>query len=349
MSILKVNTLNKGLVGHWRLDEASLRSATEVADATPYSNHGTITVDDLLAGWDFTAGWQTIFGGTIDDANSWTTDVDGSGVKKSGIITIGKKYRLRIIAPNSTGQFRIGNNQNERAYFSGIPTPLDRAFDFTGVDDTFLSLYSTSGNVTVDITKLELFTSFFVPDRMGQAGRAYNFDGADTTIPTSLTSNTVFQNGFSLSVWINPRTTGEDVIYGGKIIDKSQSTTTTDGFTYSLTSDNRIYVRIDNGTSNITPTNSISLNTWQHVAVTVVSDGTVTHYIDGVVSGTPATSGIPSDIVTSNPLTIGNRSTTTAQTFDGSMFDAHIYNRVLSQTEITLLFQLYRPGLRITA
>ena len=30
-----------GLIGHWKLDQESLRSATVLADATPYSNHGT--------------------------------------------------------------------------------------------------------------------------------------------------------------------------------------------------------------------------------------------------------------------------------------------------------------------
>lgn len=43
MSDINVNIFSKGLVGHWSLNQASLRSTVIAADGTPYSNHGTIT------------------------------------------------------------------------------------------------------------------------------------------------------------------------------------------------------------------------------------------------------------------------------------------------------------------
>ena len=40
---LKIQSLSKGLIGHWDLSEKYLKSSTVISDLTPYGNDGTIT------------------------------------------------------------------------------------------------------------------------------------------------------------------------------------------------------------------------------------------------------------------------------------------------------------------
>ena len=45
-----ISSLQKGLVGHWKLDQASNKSTTVTADATPYGNNGTSSGSPTLGG-----------------------------------------------------------------------------------------------------------------------------------------------------------------------------------------------------------------------------------------------------------------------------------------------------------
>ncbi|MCF7830858.1 LamG domain-containing protein [Candidatus Gracilibacteria bacterium] len=187
----------------------------------------------------------------------------------------------------------------------------------------------------------------FVTDQHGQANKAYDFDRADTKIETSLTSNADFQNGFTVSAWINPDSIGENNY--GRIVDKSNSASAGDGLSFRASDTNELSfaINIIGDIDAESGDNSITLNQWQQVLVTVTEsggDGLVNFYIDGIHSGdTDQNAGVLSDITTSNPLTIGNRSTATDRTFDGQISDVRIYNRVLSTDEISLLYESYNP------
>ena len=63
----------------------------------------------------------------------------------------------------------------------------------------------------------------------------------------------------------------------------------------------------------------------------------VNHYLNGVQSGTANQDAIGTiaDIVTTNAMRIGNRSTATDRTFDGSIRSVKMWNRVLGTGEIT--------------
>ncbi len=188
-------------------------------------------------------------------------------------------------------------------------------------------------------------TGGFTTDQKGQANKAYNFDGANTTIPTTLTSNTPFTNGFTVSAWIKPNSIGET---NGRVIDKSSSGDGVNGFSIWMSGSfpNTLALRTNVGSVGYALTGSTPYGVWQHMLVTVASNAVVTWYINGVQSGTPATTGPLSGITTSNPLTIGNRSGATDRTFDGGISDVKIYNRVLTTAEIAQLYQSYRPQLR---
>jgi hypothetical protein len=162
------------------------------------------------------------------------------------------------------------------------------------------------------------------------------FDGAVSTVIVPHNANQLLTTGFTISAWIKPKSIGETT---GRIVDKSTADTAAGGFRYALNSSNALFFQVNTGSSIASATNSILYNnTWYHVVVTVGSDATVTHYINGVLSGTPATTGALSGITTTNNLTIGNRSGATDRTFDGNMTDIIIWNTALTATQVSSLY-----------
>jgi len=70
---------------------------------------------DVIAGWDLTSGWQALVGGTIDDANSFTSASYGDGVylNNPSWLVRGKEYLITYDF-TSTGpsvQIMFGNSQ----------------------------------------------------------------------------------------------------------------------------------------------------------------------------------------------------------------------------------------------
>ena len=104
--------------------------------------------------------------------------------------------------------------------------------------------------------------------------------------------------------------------------------------------------KVESGTNNrlqgnasfsaLTPTNSITIGPWYHVALT--SDGTITTiYLDGVVG---PTTGLTTFTTFSPVLAIGGRDNLLF--FNGTIDDVRIYNRALSAAEVTQLYKLGR-------
>jgi hypothetical protein len=161
---------------------------------------------------------------------------------------------------------------------------------------------------------------------------------------TSITSNQIFQSGFTYSIWIKPDTFGG----GGyaRIIDKIEGGTETffmiDGNTAPA---NKVGVQIAGGTTIYSSGSSINLGVWQHVVATVAKVGNnayVTFYINGIQSGTPGLSGVLANIGNTNPLTIGHRANAgNDRTFDGLIDDVKVYNYVLTPWQVA---QEYNGG-----
>lgn len=162
------------------------------------------------------------------------------------------------------------------------------------------------------------------------------FDGDNDSVETDLTSNTYFgSSGYTISAWIKPSSRGEGNY--ARIVDKSTWSDCAGGFCYFMGPTNTVGARVMGSTQRYSADNSVPYDEWTHVLVTIGSPTTtVTHYINGVQSGTPGTSGgnYPNSVA---PVTIGNRSNNENFTFDGSISDVKIYNRILTQDEITTL------------
>lgn len=148
-------------------------------------------------------------------------------------------------------------------------------------------------------------------------------------------------NGFTISAWINPRSSGEN--NRGRIIDKSNGVFGEQGYIlYVDSSNNKLRFIINgsglgDGASSLA--NSIIYNSiWYHILVTISSGQLANFYINGVLSGTGNQDLVQTiaTITTTNAIRIGNRATATDRSFDGSINNVKIWNKILTSAEIAL-------------
>lgn len=83
--------------------------------------------------------------------------------------------------------------------------------------------------------------------------------------------------------------------------------------------------------------NAVQSNIWQHWIITRASDGTVSLYKNGIASGTSGNGGTP--VVGTSNLTVCCRRLVDLS-IGGLIDDIRIYNRILSNTEILLLYNM---------
>ena len=181
----------------------------------------------------------------------------------------------------------------------------------------------------------------------GNVDGGLDFDGVDDLVDTgsNVGLDDLFAGGATMTAWINPGSWGEGGF--GRIADKADALgTNRNGWAFELYSSPRALL-FQYGFSGAignwyTPTDSITLNTWQHVAVVYDNSSDLNDpliYIGGVLQtltelDTP--SGTASSDVTVN-LTIGNYAVDLSRTFDGILDDIRIYDTMLDAAEITAL------------
>jgi hypothetical protein len=192
-------------------------------------------------------------------------------------------------------------------------------------------------------------------DRFGNAGKAFSFDGVDDKIsiaPSSSLNN--FNNSITISAWIysvgkgSPSYGNQDLqgIFGPAtwLVDDG-------GFLFRLYDDvyddvNQRVIQCGNGlpTFPIFSSQVVQTNSWENI--TYSYDGNrIRLYRNGIKTDSSAVGGgLTSSMNTGGRFyTIGQcidwASTTVIQAFNGKLDDIAIYNRALSQQEITSLYQ----------
>ncbi|MFA5485057.1 MAG: LamG domain-containing protein [Candidatus Pacearchaeota archaeon] len=159
---------------------------------------------------------------------------------------------------------------------------------------------------------------------------AYSFDGVNGHIEMNSYSHTS-GNG-TISLWVKTSSNSNQIIIGSYnglaigIYDKDK-----------LIGTSQQLGRKPLGVMG----ESFELNKWQHLVVTL-NEGNIKYYLDGNLL--PTTSDNLWSWET-NVAIIGRRSSggTSLYHFNGSLSDVRIYNRALSEDEIQLLFDSYKP------
>ena len=171
-------------------------------------------------------------------------------------------------------------------------------------------------------------------------GNSLWFDNSDDYVNCSNSSSLNFVDALTVEAWIYPEGWGEESNYGfGRIVDKLDYGTYTG---YNLFIANNIYYNNESLAINIiingigysfsTPDHSISLNQWQHIAMSYDGE-TVRLFINGKEKGNLTS---PSGNLNDHSLVdliIGNCKEQD-RTFNGTIDEVRIYNRSLSADEI---------------
>jgi hypothetical protein len=167
-----------------------------------------------------------------------------------------------------------------------------------------------------------------------QSGGGYFFDGSDDYIREGVSriSAESFQDDFTVLSKFNMSSLGGGTY--GRLFEKAEGTSVVNGFnTYFIDySGRKMGFKVNGGDTIFTE--EISLSTTYYVASSYnVTTGMTSNYINGAVSGTPASTNIPG-ITTTNPLTIGNRSDGTDRGFHGYIYGIDFINGILSENWI---------------
>lgn len=165
----------------------------------------------------------------------------------------------------------------------------------------------------------------------GQSDGAYTFGGNGTTSVISLPVSTLLNGAvFTMSAWIKPENAIAGTIIGSATNDSGPQ------FRFSSGASSRALELLKQNIASMgSSTTLVPLSTWTFVTVTYNSSGQFVYYINGVASG----SGTSLQTFTFSNYQIGRKYTTTAsEVFNGSIDDVRIYNRVLSQSDMSTLY-----------
>jgi hypothetical protein len=171
----------------------------------------------------------------------------------------------------------------------------------------------TASVVTPEIVSSKLFCNYVTGNSILTGSIANQF---------SLTKN------FTVEMWINPV---ENPKYG-TFFSKGFSIIHHSEYYPAAYGSNCLIVSIG-GQVFLTPSNSIKNNTWQHVALTSGTDGTIKVYIDGNEVELSNSAKVTQSANLATPVRIGSNSSY-SQPYFGAIDDVRIWNSCLSQTDI---------------
>lgn len=176
----------------------------------------------------------------------------------------------------------------------------------------------------------------------------FNGTNSEIRVPASASTANIFNGGGTVSAWINPTGFGENNF--GRIVDKAATTfaagATGNGWGLQISSSSgQGFLMLDAGFSGNegswrTALGTISLNTWQHVAVVYDHSSpanTPQFFIDGelvttITMNTPSGTPLGDDGI---DLVIGNHSAASSRTFEGRIDEVRISRSEVSADQLS--------------
>lgn len=180
-------------------------------------------------------------------------------------------------------------------------------------------------------------------DRFGNTNSAYSFDGTNDYIVVADNAS-LKPNRVSISAWVKLNSTsctktGGNPDMSSVIFKKNSYNSYFEGYMIGYRTDlNKFHGLASNAEKNATGfSNSVILNTWKHIVVTIDSD-TLKFYENGILFQTVLT-GFSLNY-SNTPLCFGSTQQNYNGYFNGVIDDIGIWNRVLTQDEILALYFL---------
>jgi hypothetical protein len=189
-----------------------------------------------------------------------------------------------------------------------------------------------------------------VADRYGNANSAYDFNnGAYIEVPFDVSLR---PSNFTICAWIKPALASN----GNYIFSVDRW----NGYKFQLQGGDLPFLTVNTSTGDHDQDDggpSVTLGVWTQV-VASFTNGTEKFYINGALVKTANVTGDPISLVSPPPVAIGNELPKTAYNFTdpnspnayyggnyfiGSLDDIHLYNTVLSDTEVKSLYTMEQP------
>jgi len=179
-------------------------------------------------------------------------------------------------------------------------------------------------------------------DRNSKANSAYNFNGTNNIIEISNSNSLQNISSISISTWINIKNWFTNPVWNNQsfpILCKGK--TSTNFGKYSMAIIPNQYIANLNQKGGYSSSLNTNLNVWINVIAIVTSVDTK-FYINGVLSSTVQSTSTPGGIgnyILTDPLIIGADYPGQLEYANGMIDDIAIYNRALTQEEITNLYR----------
>jgi hypothetical protein len=189
-----------------------------------------------------------------------------------------------------------------------------------------------------------------VADRYGVANSAYYFNnGAYIEVPFALSLR---PSSFTICAWIEPNMASN----GNYIFSVDRW----NGYKFQLQGGDLPFLTVNTSTGDHDQDDggpSVTLGVWTQV-VASFTNGTEKFYINGVLVKTANITGDPTTLISPPPVAIGNELPKSAYNFTdpnspnayyggnyfmGAIDDVHLYNKVLSDTEVKSLYTMEAP------
>jgi hypothetical protein len=331
---MSTGNTNKGLVGHWPLTTESEKVG-----------------DDLIGTLDFTSGWSNTGFETVT-ANALTSDGgDQAYARKQLSATSAASWKVRVVGTSTTA-WEI-QDYDDSAYIRYYPSG---SFDDTFVmnlaagDEPIEAQITTGNSGTVTFTTFEVrpvtAADATPADNHGTIygadirNHGYSFDGDDDAISVPYTATLEPTTAITVSAWVKFDNTTSNVRVAGKTEGGGYVLgSTIDGYT-----DRNFYVYRNGAYANVGWSNTnYSTNTWYHFVGTY--DGRyMKFYVDGDLKDTDdAGATYPIYYAAENEFCIGTEASSPScgmtADFDGNIADVRVYDRALTATEVTSLYQ----------
>ena len=163
-----------------------------------------------------------------------------------------------------------------------------------------------------------------------QFGKALNFSGSNNWITVNDSSSLDLATGMTLEAWVYPT---ETTISGWRTVVMKEQTGSASYWLYANDDSNHPanVVNVGGSVKQLSAGSRLPGNTWSHLAATY--DGlTQKLFVNGVLVGSRAQTG--AIVLSSGALRIGGNSLW-GEYFKGYLDEVRVYNRVLSQAEIS--------------
>jgi len=340
-----------GLVGMWHMNEGS---GSTTIDWSGNGNTGTLT--NFILNDDPTSAMLSQSGlisftaaNCVDDntgTNAWHTDsstagaylkIDlGSGNSKEYV-----KARIYASTPGYAGSYNILYSDDDSTYLTAatgfVPSASgwnEKTWSSVGAHRYWrFNLTNTPGSGSW-LNEFEMYKQVGWNSTACKFGSCLGFDGSDDYVILSTAISGIQSANYTVSAWIKKTVAGTTT---NEIFNQDYDGNHQIRLELSATTCNATFNTYESGYGTVTGTTNVCDGNWHHVIA--VKNGTTGYvYVDGIQQS----SDTVKNVVSTDRATIGALRYT-AQTlyyFNGTIDEVAIWNRSLSATEVSQLYNM---------